>query len=95
VLELQALPTDRRFARNTDRVRERIALSAALAPSFNLRPRGPILNALIEAGVPAGAVRSIDEVMSTPAARAMVLEENIDGVVTRRIRGNAFRVIPN
>jgi hypothetical protein len=35
-------------------------------------------------------VRTIDEVMGTPAARAMVVEEAIDGRPTSRIRGNAF-----
>ncbi|MCU0320204.1 MAG: hypothetical protein MUE88_09010, partial [Flavobacteriales bacterium] len=71
-----------------------MALYTALAPAFALQPRGPLLDALIAAGVPAGAVRGIDEVMSTPAAEAMVLEEEINGLSTRRIRGNAFRIEP-
>ncbi|MEZ4755945.1 MAG: CaiB/BaiF CoA-transferase family protein [Flavobacteriales bacterium] len=95
VLQLLALPDDPRFAHNTDRVRHRIALSAALTPSFHQHARGPLLSALIDAGVPAGAVRSMDEVMATPAAQAMVLEGTIDGLATRRIRGNAFRIEPN
>lgn len=95
VLELQGLATDPRFVRNTDRVRARSALSAALAPAFSQRSRIALLTALIAAGVPAGAVRSMDEVMATPAAQAMVLEGTIEGLPTRRIRGNAFRIEPN
>jgi glutamate-1-semialdehyde aminotransferase len=52
------------------------------------------LGALIGAGVPAGAVLGMDEVMRTPAAQAMVLEEHIDDLPTRRLRGNAFRMEP-
>jgi crotonobetainyl-CoA:carnitine CoA-transferase CaiB-like acyl-CoA transferase len=94
VLQLQALPADPRFAHNTDRVRHRVALSTALTPSFLQRSRGPLLGALIGAGVPAGAVLGMDEVMRTPAAQAMVLEEHIDDLPTRRLRGNAFRMEP-
>ncbi len=94
VLQLQALPADPRFARNTDRVRHRLALSTALTPSFLQRSRGPLLGALIGAGVPAGAVLGMDEVMRTSAAQAMVLEEHIDDLPTRRLRGNSFRMEP-
>jgi crotonobetainyl-CoA:carnitine CoA-transferase CaiB-like acyl-CoA transferase len=94
VLQRADLPNDPRFILNTDRVRERMALYTALAPAFAMQPRGPLLDALISAGVPAGAVRGIDEVMSTPAAQAMVLEAEINGLPTRRIRGNAFRIEP-
>lgn len=94
VLALNELPADPRFVRNVDRVRNRTALAALLAPAIARAQRGPLLNALIAAGVPAGAVNGIDEALGTPAARDMVQEQQMDGVLTRRIRGNAFRIEP-
>ncbi|MCB0764331.1 MAG: CoA transferase, partial [Flavobacteriales bacterium] len=91
-LDLGSVPTDDRFSNNTQRVRNRIALAALLAPAFLEHERDELLTELITAGVPAGAVRSMDEVMATPAAQGLVLEGTIDGVPTQRIRGNVFRI---
>jgi crotonobetainyl-CoA:carnitine CoA-transferase CaiB-like acyl-CoA transferase len=93
-LALPALPADERFCTNTGRVRHRAALAGALGAAIAGRDRADLLLRLIALGVPAGAVQRMDEVMSTPAAQAMVLESVIDGVATRRIRGNAFRIEP-
>lgn len=88
------LVQDARFATNTARVKHRAELALLLEPLIGVRQRDELLNGLIAAGVPAGAVRTMDDVMRTPAAQAMTLESTIEGVVTRRIRGNAFRITP-
>jgi crotonobetainyl-CoA:carnitine CoA-transferase CaiB-like acyl-CoA transferase len=82
------------FATNVMRVRNRMDLAAALGKAIAVHERKPLLNALISAEVPAGAVNRIDEALSTGAAGAMVNEAVIDGQPTRRIRGNAFRIEP-
>lgn len=92
VLELPQLPNDPRFERNTARVLHRTLLAEQLQGPIVAVRRDPLLHSLIEAGVPVGAVRRMDEVMATPAAQAMVVDTRIDGVDTRRIRGNAFRI---
>ncbi|MBL8001999.1 MAG: CoA transferase [Flavobacteriales bacterium] len=92
VLALNELPADARFARNVDRVRNRVELAEALGRAIAIQARTPLLHALIAAEVPAGAVNTIDEALASPAARAMVLEAVIEGHPTRRIRGNAFRI---
>ena len=94
VLGVAELVNDLRFKANTDRVIHRNELAASLEGSISNRERGELLQALEQAGVPAGAVLGIDEVMRTQAAQRMVLESTIDGVTTRRIRGNAFRIEP-
>lgn len=94
VLDMNALPADPRFGRNVERVRHRAALAELLAPAIARHERAALLSALIAAGVPAGAVNGIDAALATAAARSMVLEQDIDGVPTRRIRGNAFRIEP-
>ena len=92
VLSLPHVAMDDRYLRNTSRVRHRHELAIALAPGFQGAGRDEVLGRLLAEGVPAGAVRTIDEVMDTPAAQAMLLEATIDGRRTRRIRGNAFRL---
>jgi crotonobetainyl-CoA:carnitine CoA-transferase CaiB-like acyl-CoA transferase len=92
VLALNELPSDARFARNVDRVRNRVELAALLGPAIAAHARTPLLNALIDAEVPAGAVNTIDEALASPTAQAMVQDAVIDGQPTRRIRGNAFRI---
>ena len=95
MLDRSDLMTDSRFTTNTDRVRARVVLAQELANTIEQRKRADLLEALQQAGVPAGALMRLDEVMETPAARDMLLESVIDGVSTRRIRGNAFRIRPN
>ena len=92
--ELQAadLMNEDRFRSNTARVQHRHELASLLMQMIASRDRDELLSGLEKAGVPAGAVRSIDEVMASPAARTMTIEEEIDGVLTKRIKGNAFSI---
>jgi crotonobetainyl-CoA:carnitine CoA-transferase CaiB-like acyl-CoA transferase len=94
VLGLEDLTSDLRFRDNPGRVRHRAELAQLLAPAFAVRDRADILNDLLKAGTPAGAILNLEEVMATHTAQAMTLESLIDGLPTRRIRGNAFRIMP-
>jgi crotonobetainyl-CoA:carnitine CoA-transferase CaiB-like acyl-CoA transferase len=94
VLGTGPLVHDAHFSRNTQRVQHRSELAALLAPAIAMHDRKSLLDALITAGVPCGAVLRIDEVMGTPAAQAMISSSVIDGVATRRLRGNVFRIRP-
>ena len=93
VLGRTELVADARFASNSLRVEHRTALAEALAPVIKECERTALLNALLAANVPAGAVLALDEVLEGPTAKAMTLESVIDGMPTRRISGNAFRLI--
>ncbi len=93
-LAIPMVAGDERFTRNTLRVRHRGELAALLAPAIRRHERGMLLRTLLAAGVPAGAVRRMDEVMRTTAAQGMIIAETIDGVPTRRLRGNVFRITP-
>lgn len=94
VLDQIHLPADPRFARNTDRVRNRVALAGALAACIAGHERGNLLDALLQAQVPAGAINDIGEALATPTAQRMILQQEVDGQHTRRLRGNAFRIEP-
>jgi crotonobetainyl-CoA:carnitine CoA-transferase CaiB-like acyl-CoA transferase len=89
-LGLDGLPQDERFASNPARVRHREALRQALAPPFQNHPRAEWMRRFAQHGVPAGSIRDMAEVFERPAARAMVLEEWIDGQLTKRVKTVAF-----
>lgn len=92
VLDREGLLRSPEFLHNADRVRNRSLLEADLASAIITWHRAPLLHALRKAGVPAGAVNTIDHALSTSTARAMLKEETMDGVRTTRISGNAFRI---
>lgn len=92
VLGLIRIADDGRFSNNTDRVRSRIQLASLLQEKIAGRDRKELLIELERAGVPAGAVRSMDEVMTTNTAKRMILREITDGSSTQRISGNAFTI---
>ncbi|MCB9163707.1 MAG: CoA transferase [Flavobacteriales bacterium] len=94
VLGNPELADDVRFRTNVDRVRHRTELADRLAFAIAPHARADLLAALLTAQVPSGAVDTIDRTLSSPVARRMILEEIIDGKLTRRIRGNAFRMEP-
>ncbi|MEI4472415.1 CaiB/BaiF CoA transferase family protein [Frigidibacter sp. MR17.24] len=70
------LPADPRFAANAERVVNRDALKAELEAALADFDCAPLADALIKAGVPCGAVRSIDQVVADPHTlhREMVVD---------------------
>jgi crotonobetainyl-CoA:carnitine CoA-transferase CaiB-like acyl-CoA transferase len=75
VAELPDLAADPRFETNALRLANYEALKSRLDAVFATRPRAAWAALLLEAGVPCGAVRSLDEVFQDPqtAAREMML----------------------
>jgi crotonobetainyl-CoA:carnitine CoA-transferase CaiB-like acyl-CoA transferase len=75
VAELPDLAADSRFETNALRLANYDALKSRLATVFATKPRAVWASLLLEAGVPCGAVRSLDEVFQDPqtAAREMML----------------------
>ncbi|MCB0770773.1 MAG: CoA transferase [Flavobacteriales bacterium] len=92
VLGVPELGIEVRFATNGERVRNRRGLAKELSVPIGARVRDILLCDLEQAGVPAGAVLRVDEVLATPVAQRMILESHMEGMVTRRIKGNVFRI---
>jgi crotonobetainyl-CoA:carnitine CoA-transferase CaiB-like acyl-CoA transferase len=65
-LGLDALAADPRFATNKDRVAHRAELEGLLDQTFAEHERGPLLQILEAADVPATPVNTVDQVMSDP-----------------------------
>ena len=76
VLGLPELLTDSRFLQNEDRMAHRAELADALAPAFKKRSTNDWLERLDAAGVPAGPVLSVGEMLADPQtkAREMLVE---------------------
>jgi crotonobetainyl-CoA:carnitine CoA-transferase CaiB-like acyl-CoA transferase len=74
IMGLGELADDDRFATNERRVTNRSALLSILCPVFLSRSREDWLNSLHAAGLPAGAIRNVQEVLESPEviARGMV-----------------------
>jgi len=71
-------PTDPRFTVNQDRVAQRDTLIAAIEADFAGRDRADVLAALETAGVPAGSIRTIDEVYEWEQTRSQGLVLAVD-----------------
>ena len=94
VLRRADLINDTRFSTNVARVKHRIALAKELAMAIAPWKRAELLEALVKAEVPAGALNDVAAALATPAAQRMILEADMDGLPTRRLRGTAFRIEP-
>ena len=52
---------------------------------------GSLLSELEVLNVPAGKVRNLKEVFEDEKAKALILEEEIEGIKTKRIRSKIFK----
>lgn len=84
LLELAELPTDPRFLTNANRVTNRGALAALMKNTWVNKTAAEWSALCMDTGVPAGVVRSMDQVFTGPFAESMLWKETIDGVVTVR-----------
>ena len=89
---LQHLPLDEQFSTNQNRVRHRSKLAAILRSKFAIESRDYWMKRFIEIGVPAGSIRSMEEIFSDDFAKSMVREEVISELQTKRVTSIAFRL---
>jgi crotonobetainyl-CoA:carnitine CoA-transferase CaiB-like acyl-CoA transferase len=92
VLKLEDLPHDARFQHNHQRVKNRAKLAVKLDQAIKAWEREELLQALIAADVPAGAVRNMQEVLEKPEAQARIREEEKEGQNLTTLSGNAFEI---
>jgi crotonobetainyl-CoA:carnitine CoA-transferase CaiB-like acyl-CoA transferase len=92
VLQVPEISSDARFCSNQERLKHRTELHEVLQKRIEPYDRSILLDLLEKARVPAGAVRTLDQFMDGDVARSMVLESDIEGYSTKRVKGNAFRI---
>jgi len=93
VLDVAALPDEPRFATVQQRVANRDALMERLAAASADLDRDKLLERLHAEGIPAGAIRGLDEVLALPEAQTMLLHQTLDdGSQTVRPAQVGFRM---
>jgi succinate--hydroxymethylglutarate CoA-transferase len=70
--------TDERFARNQDRVRNRVAIDAAVASCMATRTRAQWMAALSPIGIPSGPINSVAEALASDQTRAREMVVDVD-----------------
>ncbi len=91
VLDLKELIDDPRFSDNQNRVQHRGILGELIAEKVKLISSNDLLSALNELNVPAGKVKNLDDVFKDEAAQALIREETISGIQTKRITSVIFK----
>lgn len=86
------LAKNEKYNSNLARVKNRRELYNELQPLFFVYRRDEIMNDMIENGIPAGAVKNMDEVFENPLTKELILSEEIDSVETKRVKTIAFRI---
>jgi len=91
VLQLENLYTDDRFTSNVNRVKNRIILETLIAEKVKFFSTDNLINALHSKYVPVAKIKTINEVFQNPETAQLILEENIDGILTKRVKTVIFK----
>jgi crotonobetainyl-CoA:carnitine CoA-transferase CaiB-like acyl-CoA transferase len=89
-LKVSDLSSDSRFESNQKRVENRQELFDLLKVEVSRSNSEDLLQQLQDLNVPAGAVKNLEEVFSGDQAQSLILEETIDGTITRRVASAIF-----
>lgn len=90
-LGLPELTEDVRFSGNKSRVMNRTVLADLIQENIQKFTSETILNEMELLNVPSGKIKDLQEVFADQAAKYLILEEEIDGVATKRIRSAVFK----
>ncbi|TNE82417.1 MAG: CoA transferase [Bacteroidetes bacterium] len=86
VLNCEVLSEDSRFATNQSRVINRQALWTELNQASSKLNMQSCYEQLIEHQVPVGRIRTVAEVLSDPQAQSLILEDEVEGQLLRRMK---------
>ena len=92
VLKAKHFFENKLYENNQVRVINRIALSNDLAPYFKNNTKMDLLHKFIAKGVPAGSINNLKEVFEKESAQNLILEENIEGIQTKRVKTAIFKI---
>ena len=94
VLGCEQLPIDEKYATNQMRVKNRAELAEELKRFVDKFNADDLLSKLLEINVPAAKIKNVAEVFEDTTAQSLVLDEDIEGVKTRRVRSSVFKIHP-
>ncbi len=90
-LQLGRLTTDERFNSNQNRVVNREELFEILQSEILSIECDAILSTMEKMNVPAGKIKDLAEVFESNAAQELILEEEIEGIQTKRVASVVFK----
>ena len=80
------------YKSNQLRVQNRVQLDNDLSTYFKLYNRAKLMEQFIEVNIPVGSLNNMKEVFENDDAKALILEEEIDGVKTKRVKTAIFKI---
>lgn len=86
------LQKNEKYSSNQLRVVNRSDLAIALQPYFKRETQKELLKLFISNNIPAGALNSVNQVFDNKHAQELILEENIDGINTKRVKTAVFKI---
>ena len=93
LLNADDIKQDQRFVNNAQRVQNRTILAEKLAAFIQQQDRAELIDKAIEADVPMGGIRNMQEVFENPKAQQMILEQNMDdGTISKRVKTVVFKI---
>jgi crotonobetainyl-CoA:carnitine CoA-transferase CaiB-like acyl-CoA transferase len=92
LLNLTELADNPQFANNSNRVKNREKLAQFLASAIKKINRDELINSAQKHNIPISPILSVDEVFENPKAKALVLEEEIDNIPTKRVKTAVFKI---
>jgi crotonobetainyl-CoA:carnitine CoA-transferase CaiB-like acyl-CoA transferase len=90
LLDLSKFTTDEKFSTNQARVSNRIELFEILNNQIKSNS-SDIVERLIEVGVPAAIIKNLDEVFESNIAQELILEEENEGIQTKRVKSVVYK----
>lgn len=91
ILRAEHIASDSRFRSNVDRLSHRRALIQELSEYTKRWTANDLNRECAHFNVPMGIVKSLDEVLDSPTARSMAVEEEMDGRATKRVKSFVAR----
>ncbi len=88
----EELKLEEKYRTNQLRVINRNELSKALIPYFKNKTADELMTKFIELNIPVGLIKNISEVFSDKEAQSLILEEEIDGILTKRVKTAVFKI---
>jgi crotonobetainyl-CoA:carnitine CoA-transferase CaiB-like acyl-CoA transferase len=82
-----------KYQSNVLRVQHRQALALVLEKAFAQQDAAVLLACCHKKQVPIGQVRNMQAVFEQPELKGMILEENIEGQATKRVRTTVFKQV--
>ncbi len=93
VIGMIELPMDLRFKDNPQRVLHREALNESLSQAFAQMASDDFMRQSKAQNIPAGVIRTMDQVMEIAKQLKMIHQEDIEKIPTARVKSIAFEII--